>query len=355
MQEQIKIRVVIQYPLSLNFGGLEIQAEKYIKLASAQGFDIDFLDYAEKELTFDILHIIGASIESCRIASLASKKGIKVITSPVFYKGGNLFLINMLYHLFSKLKIIPNAFSLLKQLFSASDLLLPNSMAETDHLKSIFPETKGKCKVLHNGVEREWFDDIKTEVSFREKFNITTPYLLCVSMIDKRKNILRLIQAFLQIKTAHTLVIVGEYRNFHETYNQQIKTICAENSDRILMIGKLSNSDPYLKAAYRETNMHVLPSKIETPGLSSLEAGLSGAHILVGDCPPVREYFQEHAIYCDPRSIKSIEKGLRRIIKEGDKPNMKIASFIGENYAWDTIGKKLASVYNNVLETSHAI
>lgn len=354
MHKEIKIRVAIQYPLSLNFGGLEIQAEKYVSLLQERGYDIDFLDYSKKDESIDILHIIGASIESCRMASLANKQGIKVITSPVFYKSGNTLLINMLYHLFSKLNTIPNSFSLLKQLFLNSDLLLPNSMAETIHLNAIFPETRGKCKVLHNGVEKEWFNNTSPEISFKEKYNIKSPYILCVSMIDKRKNILNLIKAFLQIKTETKLVIVGDYRNFHVNYNEQIKQLCASHPSRIIMVGRINNDDPYLKAAYLETTMHALPSRIETPGLSSLEAGLSESHILVGDCPPVREYFKENAIYCNPNSIKSIENGLRIILKDSHKPNKKIAAFIRENYSWEVIGNKLAGIYNDIIESVYA-
>ena len=51
-----------------------------------------------------------------------------------------------------------------------------------------------------------------------------------------------------------------------------------------------------LSELYENSKFHVLPSFVETPGISNLEACSYGKPIVVGDFPVLHEYFGDSAI-----------------------------------------------------------
>jgi glycosyltransferase involved in cell wall biosynthesis len=113
-----------------------------------------------------------------------------------------------------------------------------------------------------NGVEVE--DEEVPLYNFRERYKLNT-YVLCVGNICPKKNQLSLAQICSKIGVQ--LLLIGKI-NDNNYFKECIK------HDNVLYLGFMDSYNMY--NAYRFAKIHVLPSYVEIPGFSSLEAAASG-------------------------------------------------------------------------------
>ncbi len=344
MELIIKIRIITQGPWCLSYGGAEVQAKKYVEYGKKIGLDIDFLNFYDKFLDYDIIHFVGLGYSTYGHASFVKKANKKVVISPVYYTSrkkefilASTLRLTQSTHIFSL-----NFFGKALQI---ADAILPNSQAEKNQIERIFNLGKSvnKFKIIFNGVDRQ--NIISNSIIFRQVYGIVEPYLLCVGMIDQRKNTKNLLEGFICSRTNVKLILIGDFRDAEVDYNLGVKKLINIHSERIIHIPFISDRS-LLNSAYKGALAHILPSFIETPGLSNLESQDMGTSIIVGDCPPVREYFGSSAVYVNPSDTKTISKAIDNAAQfENSLPKVKLP----EKYYWDLIIKDLALVYENIL------
>lgn len=345
---KLKVRIVYQVPSSLGFGGGHVQAWMYERYANDNEIDVRFLDFKDKGDDFDILHILGLQAGNCLNAVTAKKKGKKVVVSPVFYTEADKFLYKVMTKVsyLPIMKILQTRFYLMQEALNAADIILPNSEAELKQLLNIFKIDHSKARVLYNGVEENLFADLDRDLILN-RFNLKKGFLLCVANINKRKNTLSLIKAFLQTGINAKLVLIGDYNlDSDNDYCKEVEKVIGENGDKIIRIEGLEYGDPVIKSAYANAAVHCLPSVIETPGLANLEAGLAGCRLVVGDCPPVREYFGSDAIYCDPYDESDIKEKIITAYKSVEPNSVK--DLVVKKYTWEQIGGGLNKIYRSL-------
>ncbi|MCL5257644.1 MAG: glycosyltransferase [Patescibacteria group bacterium] len=340
-----RIRLLIQSPASLGFGGGNVVVAMLNKYINKFGYDIDFLNFIDRNDDFDVLHLIGMQAGNCLNGLTAKTKGKKIVLQSLFYTDTNLFLYKLTERFMSHKfwAFSQNKFYLMQQLLNITDVILVSSKAELEQIKYIFSFDKSKAKIIHNGIETEIFDDI--DDNFIEKFNLKPGYVLCVANINKKKNILNLIKAFLLTGLDTKLVLVGIYNDDPDLfYCNEVKKLINESEGKIVRVENISKG--LLASAYLNAKIHVLPSFWELPGLVSLEAGLAGAGLVLGDCAPVREYFGNLATYCNPNDISDITDKITKAYNLS--PTTKLSQFIKTNYSWTEIAKKLAVIYDSL-------
>ena len=346
----MRIRLITQNPFLAGFGGVEEQARRYIRhiREAHPDVDIDFLRWDETET--DILHIIGihGALNPYVIDSLHAR-GHKVVVSPVFYLRplwwGD-FRRSSVYRLCS---YIPHHIThWMRSLVRSADLLLPNSLDEGNQLQSVFGADMSKIHVLPNGIDPCHFDGVDPE-AFRVHYGLDR-YILSVSHIEPRKNHLRLIEAFLSLEIPQKLVLIGAFRGNYFDYHARIRDLIEKYPDRILHIPGLPSGDPLMRSAYLGADLHALASVLETPGIVNLEAGLARCPLVVGDCPPVREYLGATAVYVDPLNTSSIAEGLRAglSLKNNTVLLTQQSEHIQDTYSWHTIAENLYLHYSRL-------
>jgi glycosyltransferase involved in cell wall biosynthesis len=69
-----------------------------------------------------------------------------------------------------------------------------------------------------------------------------------------------------------------------------------------------------LRALLSRASIYSLPARYEPFGLSILEAALSGAALVLGDIPSLREIWGDAALYVDPEDAAAWSSSLRRLI-----------------------------------------
>jgi glycosyltransferase involved in cell wall biosynthesis len=151
------------------------------------------------------------------------------------------------------------------------------------------------------------------------RYNLTQPYLLFVGRVEKKKNIIRLLQAFYQLikeGRQEKLVLVGR----PGLGFSQIELFIREHrlEDQVKILGYVTASDlPYL---YQGCEVFVFPSLYEGFGIPLLEAFASGKPVICSDIAPLREIGQKAVLYFDPYSILDIAQKIKYLL---DNPSLK--------------------------------
>jgi glycosyltransferase involved in cell wall biosynthesis len=178
----------------------------------------------------------------------------------------------------------------IRAVLGKTSLLLPNSHSEASRLSRDYGRIPPVC-IVPNGVDQMFFKDSSAAKD--------PSLVICAARIEGIKNQLGLIRALNH--SPYRLLLAGAPAPNQPDYYHACRREAAPNIDFLGRLGQEALRDLYRRAA-----VHVLPSFFETTGLSSLEAVAMGCNIVVTDRGDTREYFGEHAFYCEPESPASI-------------------------------------------------
>lgn len=192
----------------------------------------------------------------------------------------------------------------------------------SDYSKDDITRTYGidssKISAIWNGVS-DAFIPIKAEDQEKVKQNYTNgfPFFLFVGSIHPRKNVKRLLEAFVLFKKETTaiekLVIVGEpmwgNSEFKETIPEVLKS-------EIVFTGHLTLSE--LAKVMASAKLLTYVPYFEGFGIPLVEAMKCGTPILSGNLTSLPEVAEDAAIYCDPFDVSDIKNALIRLNNDSD-------------------------------------
>lgn len=328
-------------------GGIRTQASFTIENIRKLGVEPHMLspwDYIE-QMELDLVHVFGASIENIGITDQLTALNIPFVLSPVFFSNrGAKFIKKAIkfQRLIPFLKSgIHSDFSIKAKICSQAGLILPNTSAEADLIEKGFSIAKDKIHVIPNGVDKRFAES--ADSLFEQEYGIRDFILFTGQAGAPRKNVLSLLKIAPQIEAP--IVIIGSL--FNDEYGDQCRKL-AENSANITLIKTLEHNSPLLASAYAACKVFVLPSYYETPGIAALEAGLSGAHIVITERGGTKEYFNGFAEFIDPDSTRSLLAGIQNALKRESDDQLK--NHILANYTWDKVAEITFRQYNKLLK-----
>jgi len=196
--------------------------------------------------------------------------------------------------------------------------------------------------IVYNGIDEKFFvrgfsDEIIRNV--KEKYHLPEKYILCLSVIQPRKNMSLLVKACQQLwnenRLKTPLVIAGDNGwNSSELMNS--------NDKRLFLTGYVDDEDlPYL---YRGAEMFVFPSLYEGFGIPPLEAMACSTPVLSSDGPCMPEILQDAANYFENNNLDDLKEKLL-VMEKKDRSDM---IFKGQKqarkYSWDTEALKLLKI-----------
>ncbi len=185
-------------------------------------------------------------------------------------------------------------------------------------LRHYYPMTSGRITVAHLGVSEVFFNAGKTAKSGASlPPDIPDHYVLYVGQIQPRKNLIRLVEAFSHVCTAHPelpqhLVLAGTDGWQHEAIHQAI--LASPVADRIQHLGYVSDAD--MPALIAHADVLALVSLWEGFGLPVVEAMAAGTAVLVSDCSSLPEIAGDAGVLADPYDTRSIADGLTRLFTD---------------------------------------
>ncbi|MCL7752804.1 glycosyltransferase family 1 protein [Polaribacter sp. Z022] len=186
-----------------------------------------------------------------------------------------------------------------------------------------------KISVVYNAVSSIFKDQLDINNN-REKEN----YILTVSSFHPRKNLKRLIDAFLKISNSNIkLYIVGNFdKNFtDEGFDKNVL------SSRIKILTNITDKE--LKTYYNSAKLFVYPSIYEGFGIPIIEAMSCGIPVCVSDISVFREVCGNNATFFNPFDIEDIKDKIILSLKR-TKSDLKST----EKYSWNTSARKINEI-----------
>jgi Glycosyltransferase len=331
-------------------GGGRMQVLKTKEYLEKLGIEVKFWN-PEKNYALDkdgdIFHIFSSDWSLAQLAMLIKKLGYPYVVSTIFWEP-NWFKV-IAHKVLSQIPLTQTNWR--KRLLKEANLLLPNSNFEAKHISEIFNIPLEKFWVVPNAVDSDFIglDPDRFWETYIPELSKNERFILSVAIIEPRKNTLSLIKA--ACKIGAPLLLIGSESSLHQQYVQQVKGEIEKAKKKIFIKHIPGIYDRTMLAnAFSSAWVHALVSFIETPGISTLEAGLNGANLVVSRLPPVLEYVGDYSWSVDPHNIESIAKGLEKALNS--PRNFKNAKdHIKNNFTWEIAAKKTLEGYRKVLES----
>jgi glycosyltransferase involved in cell wall biosynthesis len=192
--------------------------------------------------------------------------------------------------------------------------------------------------------------DYKPQIDQNIGYDLGQPYILFVSTIEPRKNIVGLIDAFDELKRKqnipHNLVLVGQKGWRYEAIFERIER--SPYRDNIYHLNYLSNDA--VAMLYRQAELFIYPSHYEGFGLPVLEAMTLGTPVICSDNSSLPEVAGDAALYVSCEDSTGMAEAMARIIGDSqlrqsliDRGRQQAAQF-----SWDRTAKETLQAYRTL-------
>lgn len=220
------------------------------------------------------------------------------------------------------------------------------------YAKKIISVSKTTKKALEDlGIHKEKISVIYNTIASlgkAKKYPVKKPYFLYVGGYDERKNVVRMCESFAKAHSKnYNLIMIGKPHDNSPLY-QSFKQARHKN---IQWTGPISDEERnYL---YAHANAFINCSLEEGFNLPLIEAAVSNVPIIASNIPVHHEVIEKGALYCNPKSEKSIISAIQTMIdisasdakKLTQKANDAIQKFKPQHE-----GKKLFKIYQEVMD-----
>lgn len=140
------------------------------------------------------------------------------------------------------------------------------------------------------------------------KLNLTPSrkYIIAVSTIEPRKNYIRLINAWIEIKDRVNadLIIIGKYGwRSNKTWR-----VIKKSKNSITHLNDICNAG--LAKITSSASAYISVSLDEGFNFSALDAAIAGVPLIISDIPVHRELYGQSACYLDPKDVNDIKNAI---------------------------------------------
>lgn len=174
-----------------------------------------------------------------------------------------------------------------------------------------------KIRVVHSGVDETLApvrDEQRVE-ALKRRLGIGGPYVLHVGSLQPRKNLVRLVEAFDQVKDAVPgllLVLAGRPGWNVQPIHDRISALGLE--DRVLLPGYVPDED--LATLYSGAEVYAFPSLYEGFGFPALETMKCGTPLVCAGTSSLPELVGNAALAFPPTDVDSMAAALRRVLTD---------------------------------------
>lgn len=148
-----------------------------------------------------------------------------------------------------------------------------------------------------------------------ERYGLSGRFVLAVGLLQPRKNLPRLLEAFAQIAPAHPdvqLAVVGATGWGNEPFHARLAELAL--GDRVVLCGRVPDDDLWL--LYRAAALLAYPSLYEGFGLPPLEAMACGTPVVASSTTAIPEVIGEAAVLCDPLDVAAMAAAMASVLDD---------------------------------------
>ena len=229
-----------------------------------------------------------------------------------------------------------------------ADKIIATSEATKADIITFFGTNPEKIEVVYqtcDPVFRILLSDSQ-KVAVRKKYNLPDKYILYLGTIEKRKNALTLIKAYLDENRNIPLLIAGKPTAYLSEINNFLKQ--NPSADRIIFRHDIKSTD--LPALYQSASLFVYPSVFEGFGIPILEALYSGIAVITSTGSCFAETGGDAALYCDPYDFKHMSKCISQVLDDEDTRKSMIDKGLAHACKFDevNVAANLMRIYQNL-------
>lgn len=186
--------------------------------------------------------------------------------------------------------------------------------------------------------------------ALRQRYGLQVPFILFVGQLHKRKNVLRLIQAFQRLKKEtslpHRLVLAGGAGDGSDEIDEYIRR---QKLEEIWVTGCLPDAE--IRTLYHLAACLVYPSLYEGFGLPVLEALACGCPVITANGSSLPEVAGQAALLVDPLQVDQLAGALHRLLTDpGLVRSLRETGFQqARKFSWENTARATIRVFNRVL------
>jgi glycosyltransferase involved in cell wall biosynthesis len=241
---------------------------------------------------------------------------------------------------------------LMRRAAMGSDQLITVSEASKRDILHFFDVPPEKISVIYNAIDERFSLEPAADAvaRVRGRYQLDHPFILYVGNIKPHKNLVRLIEAFAQVRQHSfdqlTLLIIGDEISKLPALRRAVHVHKLHKHVRFL--GFLP--DDMLAILYRLASVFVFPSLYEGFGLPPLEAMASGTPVVTSNISSLAEIAGGAAILVDPYDVSEIANGITRVLSEPalaeDLRHRGLAR--ARNFSWEKSVARTQSIYQQL-------
>lgn len=200
---------------------------------------------------------------------------------------------------------------LLPRLVKRAKTILTVSESSRRSIVRRFALPDDRVTVVPDAVNLQQFRPGEPEAT-RAKYGLGQRYVLFVGSLDPRKNLDRLLQAWIRMSEFRDLelVIAGSRTSIFRPVS------VGRSRRRIRVLGYVPDED--LPGLYAGATLFILPSLFEGFGLSVLEAMACGTPVITSNAGALPEVVGDAAVQIDPTSVEGMAEAMRTLMLDED-------------------------------------
>lgn len=185
----------------------------------------------------------------------------------------------------------------------------------------------------------------------RARYQLPESYVLYAGSNKPHKNLVRLVDAFAQVRGCAQdvpLAIAGHWDARYTEAKQRASDLGL--SENVRWLGSTPSTD--LAALYCGATAFVFPSEYEGFGLPVVEAMACGAPVICSNAASLPEVVSDAAILVNPRAVDEIASAITRVLSDAAlRDELRVKSLArAAQFSWERTARETLSVYKSVVE-----